>query len=242
MPDPHNSHTRNFAILGLFIFLGLATLGYLLGNAAIEHKLYDRSIKVKGLSEREYNADIVIWPIQFSVASNDITALYKAIDEQALMIRTFLENNGIAAQEISIGTPSIVDKSAQQYGNNARAEFRYTASQSVTVYSENIEAARHVMGQLSQLGKQGIVFTGNDYQGRTEYLFTRLNDVKPEMIEEATTKAREVAEKFAQDSQSKLGKIKRASQGQFSINDRDRQNPHIKKIRVVSTVEYYLSD
>ena len=85
-------------------------------------------------------------------------------------------------------------------------------------------------------------FTGNDYQGRTEYLFTRLNDVKPEMIEEATTKAREVAEKFAQDSQSKLGKIKRASQGQFSINDRDRQNPHIKKIRVVSTVEYYLSD
>jgi len=242
MPDTHNSHTRNFAILGLFIFLGLATLGYLLANAAIEHKLYDRSIKVKGLSEREYNADIVIWPIQFSVASNDITALYKAIDEQALMIRTFLENNGIAAQEISIGTPSIVDKSAQQYGNNARAEFRYTASQSVTVYSENIEAARHVMGQLSQLGKQGIVFTGNDYQGRTEYLFTRLNDVKPEMIEEATTKAREVAEKFAQDSQSKLGKIKRASQGQFSINDRDRQNPHIKKIRVVSTVEYYLSD
>jgi uncharacterized protein len=62
------------------------------------------------------------------------------------------------------------------------------------------------------------------------------------MVEEATTKAREVAEKFAKDSKSKLGKIKKASQGQFSINNRDKNNPHIKKIRVVSTVEYYLSD
>jgi hypothetical protein len=98
------------------------------------------------------------------------------------------------------------------------------------------------MNGLAQLGKQGIAFTGGDYQNKTEYLFTRLNEIKPAMIQEATTKAREVALKFAQDSDSKLGKIKRASQGQFSINPRDKNNPHIKKIRVVSTVEYYLSD
>lgn len=98
------------------------------------------------------------------------------------------------------------------------------------------------MGSLSQLGKQGIVITGGNYNAQTDYIFTRLNDVKPEMIEEATKKAREVAEKFSSDSQSSLGKIKRASQGQFSISARDRNNPHIKKVRVVSTVEYYLSD
>lgn len=98
------------------------------------------------------------------------------------------------------------------------------------------------MSRLSELGKEGIVFTGGNYGSQPEYLFTRLNDVKPEMIEEATRKAREVAEKFATDSESKLGKIKRASQGQFSISTRDRNNPHIKKVRVVSTVEYYLSD
>ena len=98
------------------------------------------------------------------------------------------------------------------------------------------------MGSLSELGKKGIVFTGGDYQSQTEYLFTRLNEVKPEMVEEATREAREVAEKFAADSQSTLGKIKRASQGQFSIRERDKQNPHIKRVRVVSTVEYYLSD
>jgi hypothetical protein len=98
------------------------------------------------------------------------------------------------------------------------------------------------MNKLAGLGKKGIAFTAHNYRNSTEYLFTRLNEIKPIMVEEATTKAREVAEKFAKDSNSKLGKIKRARQGQFSINNRDKNNPHIKKIRVVSTVEYYLSD
>ena len=101
---------------------------------------------------------------------------------------------------------------------------------------------RQVMGKLSELGKKGIVFTADDYESRTEYIFTQLNQVKPTMVEEATRKAREIALKFAADSKSKLGKIKRASQGQFSIRPRDKNNPHIKKLRVVSTVEYYLSD
>lgn len=139
-------------------------------------------------------------------------------------------------------SPSITDKSAQQWGGNERAEFRYTATQTVTVYSKNIEAVRAVMSQLSELGKQGIVFTGDNHQSQTEYIYTSLNQIKPEMIEEATRNAREVGEKFAKDSASKLGKIKKASQGQFSVSSRDRSNPHIKKVRVVSTVEYYLSD
>ena len=110
-----------------------------------------------------------------------------------------------------------------------------------TVYSSRVSLIRKAMGVLSELGKVGIAFT-QGYQNQIEYLFNGLNAVKPEMIQEATANAREVAVKFAQDSNSKLGKIKRASQGQFSINSRDKNNPHIKKIRVVSTVEYYLSD
>jgi hypothetical protein len=98
------------------------------------------------------------------------------------------------------------------------------------------------MKQMSALGKQGIVFTAGNYQYQIEYIFMRLNEVKPEMIEEATRKAREVAEKFAKDSKSTLGKIRRAYQGQFSISARDKNTPHIKKVRVVSTVAYYLSD
>jgi hypothetical protein len=229
-------------ILGLFVFLGLSALGYLLGNAAIEFKQFDRSVTVKGLSEREYTADIVIWPIQFTAAGNDLESLYNSIELNTTKIVNFLGHKGITTDEITTSSPAITDKSAQQYGGNSRAEFRYSAVQTVTVYSKNIDAVRGVMGSLSQLGKQGIVITGSNYDSQTDYIFTRLNDVKPEMIEEATKKAREVAEKFASDSQSSLGKIKRASQGQFSISARDKNNPHIKKVRVVSTVEYYLSD
>lgn len=229
-------------ILGVFVFAGLSALGYLLGEAAIEYKQYDRSVTVKGLSEREFEADIVIWPIQFTTAGNDLESLYGSIEQSTVKTQAFLNKNGIGREEITFSAPAITDKSAQQYGNNAKPEFRYTAVQTITVYSKNIAAVRSVMGSLSELGKQGIVFSGDNYQSQTEYIFTRLNEVKPEMIEEATRKAREVAEKFASDSNSTLGKIKKASQGQFSISERDKNNPHIKNIRVVSTIEYYLSD
>ena len=230
------------AIIGICVFLGLSSLGYLLGTAAIQFKEYERTVEVKGLSEREYPADIVIWPIQFSAADNDLEGLYNSLEKNTIKIKQFLEEHGIKQNEITLTAPAITDKSAQQYGRPEPAQFRYAAVQTVTVYSKNIDAVRSVMGNLSNLGKQGIAFTGGDYESRTEYIFSRLNEVKPEMIEEATTKAREVAIKFAEDSNSKLGKIKRASQGQFSINPRDKNNPHIKRVRVVSTVEYYLSD
>jgi len=237
-----DSNKSSSIILGLCLLLGLSSLGFLLGDAAIRYKEYERTVTVKGLSEREYKADIVIWPIQFSAASNNLEDIYKTIDGSTEKIKSFLASAGINPSEISYSSPAINDKSAQRYGNQPAAQFRFTASQTVTVYSKNIEAVRQVMSRMSELGKQGIVITGNDYQTQTEYIFTRLNEVKPEMIEEATRKAREVAEKFASDSKSTLGKIKSASQGQFSINARDKNNPHIKKVRVVSTVAYYLSD
>jgi hypothetical protein len=229
-------------IFGMFVFMGLSALGYLVGNAAIEYRQYDRSVTVKGLSEREFEADVVIWPIQFTAAENNVENLYGLIEQSTAKIRKFLIQKGISEDEMTFSPPNITDKSAQQYGNGARPEFRYTALQTVTVYSTSIAAVRATMNSLSELGKQGIVFSAGNYESKTEFIFTRLNEVKPEMIEEATRKAREVAEKFAADSDSKLGKIKRASQGQFSITDRDKNNPHIKNVRVVSTVEYYLSD
>ena len=236
-------NTVSAFLLGISIFLGLSALGYLLAGAAIHYKEYERSVTVKGLSERELPADIVIWPIVFTEAGNDLGGLYASIEASTKKIKDFLVAKGIDSSEINASTPSITDKLAQQYNNNiTKAEFRYTAVQTVTVYSSKVDLVRKVMTELAELGKQGIAFTGGDYQNQNEYIFTGLNKIKPEMIQEATTKAREVALKFAEDSNSKLGKIKQASQGQFEINPRDKNNPHIKKIRVVSTVEYYLSD
>ncbi len=232
----------NLLWLGLSIMLGLAGLGYLLGHAAIEVKEYERTVTAKGLSEREYPADEVIWPISFSVAGNDLTAVYEELDQTSKRVRDFLASTGLKDEEVTLATPNLTDKLAQAWGDGQRAEYRYVATRTVTVYSSQVAQVRTAMGGLLELGKEGIAFTGDNYSNQVEYLFTRLNEIKPEMIEEATRNAREVATKFSADSNSKLGKIRNASQGQFSIEPRDTNNPHIKKVRVVSTVEYYLSD
>lgn len=237
-----NTRVTGSFISGLFLFLGLVALGYLLGSSLIKFKEYERTVTVKGLSEREFPANVAVWPIRFNRADNDLGTIYGLLDKDAGKITAFLNKAGFAADEVSVGPPAITDKLAQQYGGSGRIEFRYTADQTITVYSPNVANVRSARKGLANLGKSGIVFVGQDYGGGTEFLFTRLNDVKPEMVEEATRNAREVAEKFARDSNSGLGKIKQARQGRFSISNRDNNTPHIKKVRVVSTVEYYLSD
>ena len=235
-------NTKGRVILGISVFAGLLALGALLGGSAIKFKEYERVVSVKGLAEAEYPADVIIWPISFAVANNNLNAIYESLDSQTKIIEDFLISNGIEKSEITFSSPAITDKLAQQYGGKDDDVMRFTATGVLTVYSKKVDLARKLNSRLAELGKKGIVFTGEDYRGTTEYIFNRLNEVKPPMIEEATRKAREVAEKFARDSNSKLGKIKSANQGQFSITDRDKNNPHIKAVRVVSTVEYYLTD
>ncbi|MBT0585551.1 SIMPL domain-containing protein [Alteromonas oceanisediminis] len=229
-------------LFSIVILIAILGLGYQLSNAIVRFKTIDRNVVVKGLSEREYPADKVIWPIQFVEASNELSTLYAQMDATANAITAFLEEQGVAGDAISLSRPQITDKWANQYGGGPMPELRYTAAQTVTVYSEEVQHIRAVMGKISSLIKQGIALGGDAYYDQTEYLFTRLNDVKPDMIEEATKNAREVAQKFAQDSDSKLGQIRYASQGQFSVGSRDQNTPHIKKVRVVTTLNYYLVD
>lgn len=234
--------TSAAALLGTSIVVAMLSLGWMVNKTANEMKSYERSVTVKGLAEQEVTANVAIWPIQFTVASNDLEQLYADADSNTQKITVFLKQNGIQEDEVTISPPAIVDKLAQQYGGNGPVEFRFNANQRVTVYSGQIDIIRKAQTRLSELGKQGVVLSGDMYQARTDYLYTDLNTIKPIMVEQATQNAREVAEKFAADSNSRLGKIKQASQGQFSISDRDQNNPHIKNVRVVSTVTYYLVD
>ena len=229
-------------ILGLFFCIGLIALGYLLTNSAIRIKGMDRTITVKGLAEREVPANIAIWPITFNEANNDLNRLYSEIQRKSELITDFLKKNRFEDSEITIFQPAISDKQAQGYADADRIKFRYAAFTTITVYTEKVAEVRAAMKKIVQLGKQGIAISGQNYQYKTEFLFTELNRIKPEMIEEATKNAREVAIRFAKDSKSQLGKIKNARQGQFSIQNRDSTTLHIKKIRVVSTITYYLSD
>jgi hypothetical protein len=227
---------------GLAVMLGLIIMGSMFPKAVEKFRSYDRTVNVKGLCEKEVKADRVIWPIVYKVMANDIQSVYDQIDAGNATILAFLEAGGIRPEEITVSVPQISDKFANEYGDNDRA-FRYIAKNVITVYTSDVDAVLALMGKQSELLKKGIVTGGsNQWENPVDFRYEGLNDIKPEMIEEATRNAREAANKFANDSGSRLGKIKTANQGTFTIEDRDSNTPYIKKVRVVTSVTYYLKN
>jgi len=226
---------------GLCIGLGLVILGLCLKGGIENFKAKDRVVSVKGLSEKEVPADRVIWPLTFKEIGDDLAALNTGILAKNKAIVSYLTINGIKESEIVVSAPEIIDMQAERYSANA-SRYRYNITSIVTVNSTEVNKVRALMSRQNELIKQGIAITGDDFRFQKQFLYTKLNSIKPGMIEEATKNARASALKFAQDSQSKLGKIKTADQGQFSISDRDANTPHIKTVRVVTTINYYLED
>ena len=230
---------KKFSLAGLFVMIGLIVIGFSIPIAVSRLKSYDRVVDVKGLCEVEVPADKVIWPISFAVASDDISYLYSQIDKSTSQITSFLTKGGIKPEQISISTPVVSDKYMNEYGNTDRT-WRYIAKGVITVCTEDVDTARELMERQSELLKAGVNITANNWENTTQFRFEGLNDIKPQMIEDATRNARQAAEKFAKDSGSKIGKIRSASQGTFSISDRDSNTPYIKTVRVVTYVTYYL--
>ena len=224
---------------GFYVMLGLVVLSLTIPASVKLFRDSERTVAVKGLCEVEVPADKVIWPLSFKVVGNDIGAVYSENAAKSATVVDFLRKGGIAETEITTALPKISDKFAQEYGGNDRA-FRYVLTQVITVCSKDVPAVLELMKGQSALIARDIVFQ-NDWDCQTRFLFDGLNDIKPQMIEKATRNAREVAQKFAKDSESRLGKIKTASQGTFSIEDRDTFTPEVKKVRVVTNVTYYLS-
>ena len=218
------------AVLGLFVYLGLNSLGN-----------RERVVAVRGLADREVKADRVIWPVVYKTTGNDLPALYGQLNDVSAKIRTFLVENGIPATDISTGAPEIVDLRADRYNTNRVAD-RYNVTLVTTVVTGKVDAARSLMSRMGELLKSGIAISANDYGNQVQYEFNGLNAIKPAMIEEATHNARKAAEQFAKDSESELGKIKSASQGLFTVSDRDNYTPYVKRVRVVTTVNFYLGN
>lgn len=202
-------------------------------------KSFDRTVTVKGLCEREVKADKVIWPLSYKVVGDDLQDLLRETEKCNATIRTFLTEGGIPADQITFSSPVISDKYADEYGNNNRVN-RYIVTNVVTVCSDQVDDVLKLQASSSDLLKHGVPLVANSWENQVEFAYEALNDIKPEMIEEATANAREAAQKFAQDSGSHIGKILTATQGTFSINDRDANTPYIKRVRVVTNVTYYL--
>ena len=241
---------KSWKVEAAIIAVGLLLLGIMVKGGINNFVNKDRVVSVKGLAEMEVPADKVVWPLVYKDIGNDPALLYANMEKKNAAVVSFLENNGIEKEEISIAPPEVIDMQAERYVDRNVA-YRYNATSVITVTSKNVDRVRKLMSlrtlstsknvdRVRKLMKQGIAITGGDYKYNVSYEFTGLNEVKPRMIEEATKNARAAAEKFAKDSDSELGKIRNASQGQFSISDRDAYTPYIKSVRVVTTVNYYL--
>ncbi|MBC2838946.1 SIMPL domain-containing protein [Robiginitalea sp. SC105] len=234
---------HSYLIPALVIALGLTLAGYFIGDTFLRGKKFDRYVSVKGLSEREVPADLAVWPINIVLTGNDLQTLRREIESQNQKVYQFFMDQGFDASEVTRGGANISDAQANIYNSNAQySAFRYLAKSELTVRTSDIEKLQRSLDASLGLLSEGILFGSKNEWQPVEYIYTGLNEIKPEMIEEATKNAREVADKFARDSDSEVGEIRVARQGLFTISDRDANTPQIKKVRVVSTIDFQLVD
>lgn len=241
MSEKNTKRPGAMVISALLVAIGLGVLGAFIKGGFNSISENGRVVTVRGLAEKEVPANKVTWPIVSKEVGNDLPTIYSKIQATNTAIVKFLKDNGITDDEISVNAPQVYDLQAERYGNQ-NVPYRYNVTTVVVVTSSKVDKVRELITRQTELLKEGIAVVAGDYNYQISYEYTGLNDVKPEMIALATQNAREAAMKFADDSHSELGKIKTASQGQFSIDDRDQYTPYIKKIRVVSTIVYFLND
>lgn len=228
------------AVAAGLLALGAIGAGALIGKGIENARTGDRSVTVRGLSERTAKADLAVLPLRFASAGNSLEEVQAQVDANLVTVRRFLSSEGYAPGEVDLGRLEVVDQFAREY-QQQNVGARYLVAQTVTVRTNNVEKVQATTRNLSELVRQGVVL--QDFQGPS-YVFTKLNDIRPAMIAEATASARTGAQQFARDSGSSLGPIRSANQGSFEILGRDQGTEEtsqvFKRIRVVTTVNYQL--
>ena len=238
MKLPHvSTNVKQAAIIAL----GIIALGFCVKAGLNSLAGKDRKVVVKGLAEREVEADKVTWPILSKEIGNDLPELYKSINATVGTIKQFLLDNGIKPTEISVNAPVVIDLNADRYSDN-RQPYRYNVTSIITVTSNNVKLVRSIIARQGELLKKGVAIVDGGYENPVKYEFVSFNAMKPAMMQEAIENAELTATQFAKNSNSRLDKIMNADQGQFSIENRDSNTPYIKKVRVVTTVTYSLKD
>lgn len=230
-------------ITALIIALAFLLGSFFIGGGLSKFRTDDRYVTMKGLAEMDVKADLAVWPIGFTATGDILSEVQDKIEADTVSILKFLESQGIKKEDISIGRILVTDLLAQSYRPQGELQSRFIVNSTVNVRTDQVDVVTSASQKTGNLVRKGVVLT--EYTGPS-YIFTKLNDIKPEMIASATANARTAAEKFAKDSGSKIGKIRRANQGMFIILPRDEslnideKQVIDKKVRVVSTIEYFL--
>ncbi|MGI9101176.1 MAG: SIMPL domain-containing protein [Terriglobales bacterium] len=249
----NSENYRGSLVLGALVALGLIVGGWALGGQIKATRLSDRYVTVRGLVERKVKSDLAIWPLRYKEAGDDLQQVYAKTEADKTAILQFLAQQGIQSSEIELGVVRVIDTQAREYGGNDRNPRRYIVQQEITVRTPRVDQVAVAAQKTMQLVQKGIVLNSEQGQGLA-YKFSGLNSIKPDMITEATRNARAAAERFARDSGSRVGSIRQANQGVFSISAADQgsetseseyggsnaDSSVMKNVRVVTSVQYYL--
>ena len=219
------------------IAVGMTAMGWSIKSGIDNFSNKDRKVTVKGLAEREVKADKVTWSLSSNEMGDDLPTLYERINVKTDKIKAFLKKSGIDEEEITVNPPTVNDLESNQWSEN-RKNFRYIINTTLTVSTKKVDQVKDAIFKQAELLKQGVAIEGSNPQ----YEYVSFQQMKPEMMEEAIKNAQKTAEQFAKASNSTLGNIQTAGQGQFEIDDRDQNTPHIKKLRVVTTITYGLDN
>ena len=230
--------------MGLFVAIGIALGGYFVGQTMFNAKVALNTAEAKGLAERRVKADRANWNIGYIVKGKDkaeIPEMYEQAEQNQQTIVKILKENGFDDNEIATG---VLDYRYQEFRdeNNKLADQAHSLHGNITVETQRVEQVSRARSNVSKLIAQGI-----DLENRAPvYSFTKLNEIKPDMLREATKNARIAANEFAENAGVNVGGIRSAYQGSFFIRDAGEEYGDTRKIdkdvRVVTTITFYLME
>lgn len=217
---------------------GLIVGGYLLGDGLRRAHAAERSVTVRGLAERNVTADLATWTIAYSATGTDLPSVRAEIEANTEALKGYFRSLGFPADALAATGAGV-----NQFMNNGIPNI--TITQRMQLRTNDIPRAQRAVASQFDLVRRGVTLQEGSAMS---YSFTKLNDIKPPMVAEATKDARAAAEQFAKDSGTAVGGIKSATQGYFSIEARDGEqsggygaaDTPFKKVRVVTTVDFYL--
>lgn len=235
-------------ISAILLAIGVSGAGWLAGQSLERSREPIRTVTVKGLAEQQVKADLGFWPIKFVAAGPTLDAARAELELAEQSVRDFLGENGFGADDILVQNIKVEDRFTGYNGGNYPAEARFTLTEDLLVTTDEVDQLAEAARGITDLLRAGVVFSSDAWSGGPSFVFTGLNDLKGDMLTQATQRARDAAQQFAVQSESKVGNIQTANQGVFQIlpavdipNDRpDRQIE--KKVRVVTTITYFLVD
>ena len=238
--------TSSFVVRGaavvvgsLLLALGIYAGGFFIGQGIANWNSGRRIIAVKGLSEREVPASVAVWTVSYVATGNDLEAINRKLSDSTKAVVTFLKGAGFNEKDMAVQPPALHDASMEPREKDVPPPpERFRAEQSVLLRTAEVDLIKPALASASTLMVNGVLLTGGC---QPNYVYNQLNEIKPTMIQEATKNARIAAEQFSRDSQTRLGKLRNASQGWFQVENRDVATPERKMVRVVVDVDYEIN-